>query len=202
MEPTATSPVPLKPKGPKPEKDEWMRDPFPQAAEGSAPPPKPELVVPKPRPQTFFGSVLETFDVSKWIERPRPYYPNISTLPSSHPDAPRALGPGEYSKPRRWDELTEEERDNIRRLLGKASWRNSPTGHALGGLAGGAALGFIGSTLQNAIQRHDAGWKGVFTRTGGTIWTFGQSAFFLPRNRLMNANTYFDSTGRWRLWFC
>ncbi|PVF97592.1 hypothetical protein CPB86DRAFT_674776, partial [Serendipita vermifera] len=32
--------------------------------------------------------------------------------------------------------------------------------------------GFVGSALQNAVQKHDHGWKGVFTRTGGTIWTF------------------------------
>lgn len=38
-------------------------------------------------------------------------------------------------------------------------------------IAGG--LGFIVSAMQNTVQKHNEGAKGVLTRTGGTIGLFG-----------------------------
>lgn len=57
--------------------------------------------------------------------------------------------------------------------------KNSPFVVATGGLLTGGALGFIGSALQNAVQPHNHGWKGVFTRTGSTIWGFGTSTIIV-----------------------
>lgn len=35
------------------------------------------------------------------------------------------------------------------------------------------ALGLVISAMQNTVQKHNEGAKGVFTRTGGTIALFG-----------------------------
>lgn len=62
----------------------------------------------------------------------------------------------------------------------------SPLAAGAVGLTSGAALGLIGSTLQNAVQKHSEGWKGVFTRTGGTIWTFGEYSYGLSKFNMLN----------------
>lgn len=41
-------------------------------------------------------------------------------------------------------------------------------------IAGG--LGLVVSAMQNTVQKHTEGAKGVFTRTGGTIGLFGNEA--------------------------
>jgi hypothetical protein len=46
------------------------------------------------------------------------------------------------------------------------------------GLKAGA-VGFFVSSLQNALQTHNYGVMGVFTRTGSTIGFFGRFFFFL-----------------------
>lgn len=99
-----------------------------------------------------------------WIHRPREYYSGLDTLPV------------DKSK---W---TDEQREQVEKLKreGKIIHANagpgmrvaSPLAAGAVGLTSGAVLGFVGSTLQNAVQQHNHGWKGVFTRTGGTIWSF------------------------------
>lgn len=44
------------------------------------------------------------------------------------------------------------------------------------GIAGG--MGLFVSAMQNTIQKHNTGAKGVITRTGGTIAFFGMFFFF------------------------
>jgi hypothetical protein len=113
--------------------------------------------------RSLFGSV---FGSRPWIHRPREYYSGLDALPVDKS---------------RW---TEEQREQVEKLkreekiiyareapgMGVAS----PLAAGAVGLTSGAVLGFVGSTLQNAVQRHNHGWKGVFTRTGGTIWGFGE----------------------------
>ncbi|KAG8815006.1 hypothetical protein FRC17_000899 [Serendipita sp. 399] len=74
--------------------------------------------------------------------------------------------------------LTAEEKEEVLRRFRDGqlhvvkSFRATPLGAALvGGLAGGS-LGLVGSALQNAVQKHSHGWKGIFTRTGSTISGF------------------------------
>ncbi|ORX33896.1 hypothetical protein BD324DRAFT_637641 [Kockovaella imperatae] len=49
-------------------------------------------------------------------------------------------------------------------------------------------VGLAASALQNAVQRHDAGFWGVFTRTGGTIVTFTLMGFAFPFVNAVTAN--------------
>jgi hypothetical protein len=45
-----------------------------------------------------------------------------------------------------------------------------------------AGVGLLVSSVQNALDKHDRGAMGIFTRTGGTISFFGQSRSLLRRN--------------------
>ena len=61
------------------------------------------------------------------------------------------------------------------------SYRPYPTFHphdsvknGIYGAAAGSTFGFIFSSAQNVLQKHNAGALGVFTRTGGTIAVFGK----------------------------
>jgi len=49
----------------------------------------------------------------------------------------------------------------------------SPVSSAAGVALKAGAVGFFVSSLQNALQQHNYGAMGVFTRTGGTIGFFG-----------------------------
>lgn len=46
--------------------------------------------------------------------------------------------------------------------------------NGMSALATGAASGLFLSTIQNALQKHDHGAMGIFTRTGGTISLLGE----------------------------
>jgi hypothetical protein len=45
-----------------------------------------------------------------------------------------------------------------------------------------AGVGLLVSSVQNALDKHDRGAMGIFTRTGGTISFFGQSRSLRWRN--------------------
>jgi hypothetical protein len=45
-----------------------------------------------------------------------------------------------------------------------------------------AGVGLLVSSVQNALDKHDRGAMGIFTRTGGTISFFGQSRSLLWRS--------------------
>jgi len=49
----------------------------------------------------------------------------------------------------------------------------SPVSSAASVALKAGAVGFFVSSLQNALQQHNYGAMGVFTRTGGTIGFFG-----------------------------
>ncbi|KAG8837719.1 hypothetical protein FRC18_008221 [Serendipita sp. 400] len=151
----------------------------------------------RPHPGYFsraMSKVGETLGIGTWLERPKDYYSHFHIDPLV-----RALGdhirtehrtefptPERYTatndqgelihKPRR--ELTSEERDEVMKRFREGqlhvvkSFRATPAGAAMAGGMAGLTLGFVGSALQNAVQRHNHGWKGVFTRTGSTIWGF------------------------------
>jgi hypothetical protein len=92
-----------------------------------------------------------------WLDRPKEYYSGLN-------------------KPPKWEDLSEEDKKAFEALRKEKiipAFRTTPLGAGVGGLVSGGLFGFVGSALQNAVQKHDHGWKGVFTRTGGTIWTFG-----------------------------
>ncbi|KIM20499.1 hypothetical protein M408DRAFT_333955 [Serendipita vermifera MAFF 305830] len=107
---------------------------------------EPDLSAFPPAPKVASHQSKSLISSIPWIHRAREYYPS----------------PADMSK---W---TEEQRARVttRSALG------SPLGAGVVGLTGGATAGFIISTLQNAVQSHGEGWKGVFTRTGGTITSF------------------------------
>ena len=115
-------------------------------------------------PKSLFNSILGN---RPWFHRPREYYSGLDTIPTD---------------PSKW---SDEQRAQVEALRkeGKIAYAQSGKGFgsplAAGavGLTSGAVLGFVGSTLQNAVQKHGEGWKGVFTRTGGTIWGFGEYLF-------------------------
>jgi hypothetical protein len=106
----------------------------------------------------FFTSLKST--VFPTFQRARPYFP----------DAQNIAGGAQAEDKRR---LAYEKLLSAGILDGPRLVKNSPFVVASGGLLTGGALGFIGSALQNAVQSHNYGWRGVFTRTGGTIWGFG-----------------------------
>lgn len=153
-----------------PPHQEWMKHAFPEQPLDK-PPVLPGPPAPKPTPKpSYFSNLFSQFDMSKWIDRPRSYYPDFDKTTNSS------------REPKKWEDLSEEEREDIRKLFAASSFRNSPLGHTLGGLMAGTALGFVGSTLQNAVQTHNHGWRGVFTRTGGTIWGFGELIMAYNKN--------------------
>jgi len=53
---------------------------------------------------------------------------------------------------------------------------NAPTSAAFNAGLQGAGVGFLVSSVQNSLQKHNKGAMGVFTRTGGTIGVFAAAA--------------------------
>lgn len=50
----------------------------------------------------------------------------------------------------------------------------SAVGQGMKALTAGAGSGLFISTIQNALQKHERGAMGIFTRTGGTITAMGE----------------------------
>ncbi|CAG7852331.1 SubName: Full=Uncharacterized protein {ECO:0000313/EMBL:CCA69741.1} [Serendipita indica DSM 11827] len=75
-------------------------------------------------------------------------------------------------------EMTKNERDEVIQALkhGQVAMSKGLSTSPLGAAALGVGLGGFGgvvvSALQNAVQPHNHGWKGIYTRTGSTIFAF------------------------------
>jgi len=139
-------------------------EPYTEAFPATEPAPSASPLGPKPShdgPKSFFSSILG--DKSWFPRRPKYYSSFDSSLPAD---------------PSEWTDEQREQAEKRAKIwyvnAGPGTAGPSPLAAGTFGLTSGAILGFVGSTLQNAVQNHNHGWKGVFTRTGGTIWSCGE----------------------------
>ncbi|CCA69741.1 hypothetical protein PIIN_03682 [Serendipita indica DSM 11827] len=115
----------------------------------------------------LFGDANES-GAQSWIRRSKEYFP-----PPKDKHHPIKVSTEHEAR-----EMTKNERDEVIQALkhGQVAMSKSLSTSPLGAAALGVGLGGFGgvvvSALQNAVQPHNHGWKGIYTRTGSTIFAF------------------------------
>ena len=119
---------------------------------------------------SLFGNADESMGAHSWGSRQKQYFP---PLIDKHQ-------PIKVTTEHEAREMTKNERDEVVQALKHGqvamsrSLSSTPLGAGVVGAGLGGAGGFIASALQNAVQPHNHGWKGVYTRSGSTIVAFSK----------------------------